>query len=51
MEGKKVLIVEDSIIRGTTSRNRVQNLREIGIKEIHMVISCPPTLLSLSLRH
>jgi amidophosphoribosyltransferase len=44
LEGKKVLIVEDSIIRGTTSRNRVQNLRGIGMKEIHMVISCPPTI-------
>ncbi|HPK53092.1 MAG TPA: amidophosphoribosyltransferase [Smithellaceae bacterium] len=44
LAGKKVLIVEDSIIRGTTSRNRVQNLRGIGVKEIHMVISCPPTI-------
>jgi len=44
LAGKKVMIVEDSIIRGTTSRNRVQNLRGIGMKEIHMVISCPPTL-------
>jgi amidophosphoribosyltransferase len=44
LENKKVMIVEDSIIRGTTSRNRVQNLRGIGIKELHMVISCPPTL-------
>jgi amidophosphoribosyltransferase len=43
LAGKKVLIVEDSIIRGTTSRNRVQNLKGIGIKEIHMAISCPPT--------
>jgi amidophosphoribosyltransferase len=41
--GKKVLIVEDSIIRGTTSRNRVQSLRESGVKEIHMAVSCPPT--------
>jgi amidophosphoribosyltransferase len=41
--GKKVLIVEDSIIRGTTSRNRVRNLRDCGVKEIHMVVSCPPT--------
>jgi amidophosphoribosyltransferase len=41
--GKRVLIVEDSIIRGTTSRNRVRNLRESGVKEIHMVVSCPPT--------
>jgi amidophosphoribosyltransferase len=44
LENKKVLIVEDSIIRGTTSRNRVQNLKGIGIKELHMAISCPPTL-------
>lgn len=44
LTGKKVLIVEDSIIRGTTSRNRVKNLHGIGIREIHMVISCPPTL-------
>jgi amidophosphoribosyltransferase len=40
---KKVLIVEDSIIRGTTSRNRVRSLRESGVKEIHMAVSCPPT--------
>jgi amidophosphoribosyltransferase len=44
LEGKKVMIVEDSIIRGTTSRNRVKHLQGIGIKELHMVISCPPTL-------
>ncbi len=43
LSGKKVLIVEDSIIRGTTSRNRVRSLRECGLKEIHMVVSCPPT--------
>jgi len=44
LAGKKVMIVEDSIIRGTTSRNRVKNLLSIGIKEIHMAISCPPTM-------
>jgi amidophosphoribosyltransferase len=44
LAGKRVLIVEDSIIRGTTSRNRVQNLRGIKMKEIHMAISCPPTI-------
>ena len=43
LQGKRVMIVEDSIIRGTTSRNRVKNLREIGVKELHMVVSCPPT--------
>lgn len=44
LEAKKVMIVEDSIIRGTTSRNRVKNLRSIGIKELHMAVSCPPTV-------
>ncbi len=43
LAGKRVLIVEDSIIRGTTSRNRVRNLRESGVKEIYMAVSCPPT--------
>ncbi len=39
---KRVLIIEDSIIRGTTSRTRIQTLRQIGAKEIHMLVSCPP---------
>jgi len=43
LSGKRVLIVEDSIIRGTTSRNRVRHLRESGAKEIYMAVSCPPT--------
>ncbi len=43
IEDKRIVIVEDSIIRGTTSRNRVRHLRESGAKEIHMVVSCPPT--------
>jgi len=43
LAGKRVLIVEDSIIRGTTSRNRIRNLRESGVKEIYMTVSCPPT--------
>lgn len=43
LKGKKVIIVEDSIIRGTTGKSRVQALRAAGAKEVHMVISCPPT--------
>lgn len=42
LKGKKVIIVEDSIVRGTTSRSRVEELRAAGVKEIHMRISCPP---------
>ena len=43
LRGKRVIIVEDSIIRGTTARTRVKALREIGVKEVHMRVSCPPT--------
>ena len=43
LENKRVIIMEDSIIRGTTARSRVRSLRGVGVKEIHMVISCPPT--------
>ncbi len=43
LEGKRVIIIEDSIIRGTTGKSRVKSLREVGVKEVHMRISCPPT--------
>lgn len=43
LKDKRVIIVEDSIIRGTTGRSRVQSLRRIGAAEVHMVVSCPPT--------
>lgn len=42
LKGKRVVIVEDSIVRGTTSRSRVRTLREAGATEIHMRVSCPP---------
>jgi len=42
LKDKRVLIMEDSIIRGTTAKTRVKTLREIGAKEVHMVVSCPP---------
>lgn len=44
LKGKKIVIIEDSIVRGTTSRGRVEELRKAGAKEIHMRISCPPIL-------
>ncbi|MES9995380.1 amidophosphoribosyltransferase [Desulfovibrio aminophilus] len=39
--GKRILIVEDSIVRGTTIRTRVKKLRELGAREIHMRVACP----------
>jgi amidophosphoribosyltransferase len=42
LKGKRVVIIEDSIIRGTTSRTRVQAVRSAGAREIHMLVSCPP---------
>ena len=44
VRGKRVVVVDDSIIRGTTSRRRVSALREAGAREIHLRISCPPTM-------
>ncbi|XOF34219.1 MAG: amidophosphoribosyltransferase [Candidatus Electrothrix sp. YB6] len=43
LKGKRVVIVEDSIIRGTTGRSRVRSLRDAGAEEVHMLVSCPPT--------
>jgi len=42
LSGKRVVVVEDSIVRGTTTCSRIQAIREAGVKEIHMRISCPP---------
>lgn len=42
VRGKRVVVVDDSIVRGTTAKKRVTALREAGAKEIHMRISCPP---------
>ena len=44
IEGQRVVLVDDSIVRGTTSRKIVRMLHEVGAKEIHVRISCPPTI-------
>jgi len=40
--GKGVVVVDDSIVRGTTTRGKIRTLRQAGAKEIHMRVSCPP---------
>ncbi|KPK93582.1 MAG: amidophosphoribosyltransferase [Deltaproteobacteria bacterium SM23_61] len=42
LRGKRVVVIEDSIVRGTTSRTRIRALRDAGVKEVHMRVSCPP---------
>jgi amidophosphoribosyltransferase len=44
LEGKRIILIDDSIIRGTTSRKIVRMVRAAGAKEVHMRISCPPTI-------
>jgi amidophosphoribosyltransferase len=40
--GKRIVLVDDSIVRGTTTRGKIRALRQAGAKEIHMRVSCPP---------
>ena len=44
VEGKRVIMIDDSIVRGTTSDRIVRMLREAGAKEVHMRVSSPPFL-------
>jgi amidophosphoribosyltransferase len=42
VRGKRVVVVDDSIVRGTTCKARVNNLKEAGAAEVHLLVSCPP---------
>jgi amidophosphoribosyltransferase len=44
LEGQRVVLVDDSIVRGTTSRKIVRIIREAGAREVHVRVSCPPTV-------
>jgi amidophosphoribosyltransferase len=44
LAGKRIILVDDSIIRGTTSRKIIRMVRSAGAKEVHLRISCPPTI-------
>ena len=44
LEGKSIVLVDDSIVRGTTSKSLVRVLREAGAKEIHLRVGCPPIM-------
>jgi amidophosphoribosyltransferase len=44
LEGKRVVLLDDSIVRGTTSRKIVRMVKAAGAREVHLRISCPPTI-------
>src|SRR5205085_8031607 len=44
LDGRRVVLIDDSIVRGTTSRKIVRMVRDAGAREVHLRISCPPTI-------
>ncbi|MBC8095580.1 MAG: amidophosphoribosyltransferase, partial [Akkermansiaceae bacterium] len=42
VKGKRVIVVDDSIVRGTTCKTRVNSLKQAGATEVHVLVSCPP---------
>ena len=44
LEGRRVVLLDDSIVRGTTSRKIVRMVKAAGAREVHLRISCPPTI-------
>ena len=51
VKNKRVVIVDDSIVRGTTCKARVKTLKEAGAREVHVTVSCPPHRESVRLWH
>ncbi len=44
MDGKSIVVIDDSIVRGTTSASLIKILKDAGAKEVHMLIGCPPVM-------
>ncbi|HYE65570.1 MAG TPA: amidophosphoribosyltransferase [Pyrinomonadaceae bacterium] len=44
IDGRRIVLIDDSIVRGTTSKKIVRMVREAGAREVHLRISCPPTI-------
>jgi len=44
LKGKKIVLIDDSIVRGTTSESLIQILKDSGAKEVHLMIGCPPVI-------
>jgi len=42
LKNKEIIIIDDSLVRGTTSKNRLKSIKEAGAKKIHFLLSCPP---------
>ncbi len=42
VRGKRIVVVDDSIVRGTTTQGKIRTLRQAGAREVHMRVSCPP---------
>jgi len=42
VEDKRVVVIDDSIVRGTTTKGKIRSLKQAGAKEVHMRVACPP---------
>ena len=44
VEGKRIVVIDDSVVRGTTTKGKIKSLKQAGAKEIHMRVACPPIM-------